>query len=353
MPVRLKDIADDLGVSVVTVSKVLRNHGDISRETRDRVLKRIKELNYQPNLAARALVTGRTHLIGLVVPDLVHQFFAQVAKGASHVLRKRGYSLIISSSEEDPALENEEISQLLSRRIDALIVASSHSTPAFLQQIEDAQIPYLLLDRKFSGCEACFVGIDDRKAGELATTHLIENGCQRIAYIGGKNVSTAINRLEGFRKAMAAHRLPIHEGQITCRSHFDDAADITGYKAMKTLLRRKPHPDGIFCYNDPVATGVMQAIIEAGLRIPEDIALIGCGNVRYASALRVPLSSVDQDCELMGEQAAAIALDLIAGKVVTPKTVLLEPRLIVRKSSVRPAANSNPVSKPNRAVVSK
>lgn len=331
----MKDIADDLGVSVVTVSKVLRNHSDISPETRERVLKRIKELNYQPNLAARALVTGRTHLIGFVVPDLVHQFFAQVAKGMSRTLRKHAYSLIMSSSEENPDLEKEEIAQLLARRIDALIIASAQSRPDGFRRIEDEKIPYLLVDRSFSGLHANFVGIDDKKAGVLATTHLIENGSRRIAFIGGKHVSTAVDRLEGYRAAMAAHQLPVYEGHVICRSHSDDAADETGYKAMQTLLRRTPRPDGVFCFNDPVATGVMQAIIDAGLNIPNDIALIGCGNVRYASALRVPLSSIDQDCELLGECAAKIALSLIAGERREPKAILLEPRLIVRESSKR------------------
>jgi LacI family transcriptional regulator len=333
----MKDIADDLGVSVVTVSKVLRNHSDISPETRQRVLRRIKELNYQPNLAARALVTGRSHLIGLVVPDLVHQFFAQVAKGASRVLRKHGYSLIISSSEEKAELEKEEIGQLLARRIDALIIASTQSRPDTFRQINEQEIPYVLLDRRFSGLSANFVGIDDRNAGVLATNHLIETGCRRIAYIGGKRVSTAVDRLEGFRTAMGAHKLPIHPGYVVCRSHSDDAADVTGYKAMQHLLRLNPRPDGVFCYNDPVATGVMQAIIDAGLRIPVDMALIGCGNVRYASALRVPLSSVDQDCELLGERAAKIALGLIAGHEGQPQAVLLEPRLIIRESTSRSA----------------
>jgi LacI family transcriptional regulator len=134
---------------------------------------------------------------------------------------------------------------------------------------------------------------------------------------------------------MAAHKIPIHESYVVCRSHSDDAADVTGYKAMQTLLRRMPRPDGVFCFNDPVATGVMQAIIDAGLNIPGDIALIGCGNVRYASALRVPLSSIDQDCELLGEHAAKIALGLIAGDDHGTKAILLEPRLIVRESSKR------------------
>ena len=125
MPVRMKDIARDLGVSVVTVSKVLRNHSDIGEETRERVLKRMKELNYRPNLAARALVTGHSLTMGLVVPDLVHPFFAEVAKGISRTLRKKGYSLLISSSEEDAELEQQEIEQLLARRVDALVVASA------------------------------------------------------------------------------------------------------------------------------------------------------------------------------------------------------------------------------------
>src|SRR3982751_4098285 len=125
MSVRLKDIAQDLNVSVVTVSKVLRDHPDISPETRERVLKRMKELNYRPNLAARALVTGRTYAIGLIVPDLVHPFFGEVAKALSSVLRAKSYSLVLSSSEDDSKLELQEIEQLLSRRVDVLIVAST------------------------------------------------------------------------------------------------------------------------------------------------------------------------------------------------------------------------------------
>src|ERR1041385_7234418 len=125
MTVRLKDIAEDLNVSVVTVSKVLRKHRDIGPETRNRVLQLMKELNYRPNLAARALVTGRTHAIGLVVPDLVHPFFGQVAKALAGILRGKGYSLVLSSSDDDPELEQEEIDQLLARRVDVLVVASA------------------------------------------------------------------------------------------------------------------------------------------------------------------------------------------------------------------------------------
>src|SRR5689334_23514098 len=165
MAVRMKDIARDLGVSVVTVSKVLRNHTDISEETRERVLARMKELDYRPNLAARSLVTGRTYLVGLVVPDLLHPFFAEIAKSLSDVLRESGYYLIISSSEEDPNLEEEEINHLLARRLDTLVIASCRSTVDLFFRIEKQQTPYVLIDRSLPGLSANFVGVDDEAVG--------------------------------------------------------------------------------------------------------------------------------------------------------------------------------------------
>lgn len=339
MAVRLKDIARDLGVSVVTVSKVLRNHDDISTETRDRVLKRIKELNYQPNLAARALVTGRSHLVGLIVPDLVHPFFAELAKGISSVLRSKGYGLVIASSEEDPDLEKQEIGQMLARRLDVLLVASTQWTVESFRKIEEQQRPYVLVDRKFTGLAANFVGSDDLEIGRVATQHLLKNGCKRIAYLGGDHVSTAMERLEGYRSALAGAGLALPADYILRRSNFDDAGEVTGYKAAKELLALPERPDAIFCSNDPIAIGTMSAILDAGLRIPEDICIVGVGNFRYASLLRVPLSSVDQDNLLLGTRAAELALSLVYSKgTVRPKQVTIPPRLIVRESSLRNGA---------------
>jgi LacI family transcriptional regulator len=336
MPVRMKDIARDLGVSVVTVSKVLRNHTDIGEETRQRVLKRVRDLHFQPNLTARALVTGRTYTVGLVVPDLVHPFFAEVAKGLSSVLRKSGYSLIITSSEEDPDLEAQEIDRLLARRLDAIIVASAQWTVASFRLIEEQKTPYILVDRQFAGLPANFVGVDDELVGELATDHLIAVGCRRIAHIRGPEVSTALGRLAGYRRALArddlrppAHYVP--EGMAG-----DDETEVRGRAAMQKLLQLDPPPDGVFCYNDPTAVGAMSAILAAGLRIPEDIAVIGCGNVHYDASLRVPLSSIDQRSAVMGEQAAKLALSLIGAKAsAKPKSIILEPKLVPRASTAR------------------
>jgi LacI family transcriptional regulator len=341
MTARLKDIANDLSVSVVTVSKVLRDHPDISPETKERVLRRMKELNYRPNLAARALVTGRTFNIGLVVPDLVHPFFSQVAKGLSGELRKNGYNLVISSSEEDPAVEQQEIEQLLSRRVDALIVASSQRTSEGFRRVQEQNTPYILIDRRFAGLGANFVGVDDWVIGDIATEHLIEIGCKRLAHIAGPAVSTAVGRAEGYRRTLLRHQIQPIPNDIITGEHGDDASDVSGYEAMTELLKMDPRPDGVFCYNDPTAMGAMKAILEAGLRVPEDIAIIGCGNVHYADFLRVPLTSIDQDCEKIGSRAAELAVSIVTSKGTgRPKSVLLEPRLIVRRSTQRIASAS-------------
>jgi LacI family transcriptional regulator len=336
MATRLKDIARDLGVSVVTVSKVLRNHEDISAETRDRVLKRINELNYHPNLAARALVTGRSHLMGLIVPDLVHPFFAELAKGLSSVLSAKGYGLVIASSEEDPGLEKQEIGQMLARRLDVLLIASTQWTVESFRKIEEQQRPYVLVDRKFTGLPANFVGTDDLAIGRMATEHLLQNGCRRIAYVGGQHVSTAVERLEGYRGALASAGLSISSDYTLCQPHSDDSADVTGYRATKQLLDLPMKPDGIFCNNDPIALGAMQAILHAGLKIPEDVAIIGAGNVPYAAALRVPLSTIDQDSISLGRQSAELALSLVQAKSTPPpKQIVIQPKLVVRQSSTR------------------
>jgi LacI family transcriptional regulator len=169
VPVRLKDIARDLGVSVVTVSKVLRGNSDISSDTRKRVLKRMQELNYRPNMMARGLASGRTYTVGLVVPDLVQPYFAELARSISSTLRTANRALILTSSEDDPEIERNEIRTLLSRGIDVLLIASCQQNLKNFYELGDQRTPYILLDRNFPHLDANFVGIDDFRAGELAT----------------------------------------------------------------------------------------------------------------------------------------------------------------------------------------
>jgi LacI family transcriptional regulator len=334
MAVRLKDIARDLGVSLVTVSKVLRGNPDIGEATRQRVLKRMKELNYQPNMMARGLASGRTHAVGLVVPDLVHPFFAEFAKSLGGVLRNSKRALILASSEEDPEVERQEIRTLLSRGVDVLLIASCQANLRNFYELGDERTPYLLFDRNFPHLAAHFVGTDDVQVGEMATRHLIEIGRKNIAHIGGKNTSPSFDRLRGYRCALAAASFAAPENRVVVCDRTEESGDVAGFEAMQKLLKLKPRPDAVFCYNDLTAIGAIEATLQAGLRVPEDVAIIGCGNLRYAKYMRVPLSSIDHGTAELGRLAGELALDLSAKPEQDPRSVLLPSTLVARESTI-------------------
>jgi len=334
MAVRLKDIAEDLGVSTVTVSKVLRGGMDISERTRARVLKRMRELNYQPNMQARGLASGRTFTAGLIVPDLVHPFFGEFARSLAVTLRESGLALMLASSEEDPELEQQEVRTLLQRGVDVLLVASCQRLDDKKPFFGDGSKPFVLVDRNFKKLGASFVGSDDIKVGEIATRHLISLGRRRIAHIASEGMSPSADRLRGYTRALAAAKVSVPKNYVVSCNRIEERGDAAGYQAMQELLARQPRPDAVFCYNDLSAIGAMKATLEAGLRIPEDIAFVGCGNLRYAEYLKVPLSSVDQAPLRMGAAAAKLALELANSPDQSPRSLLLEPKLIVRRSSV-------------------
>lgn len=333
----MKDIAQDLKVSVITVSKVLRNHSDISPETRERVLKRMRELNYQPNRAARSLVTGRSFTIGLVVPDLEHPFFGEIAKSIARTIRARDYGLVIASSEEDPVLETREVENLLSRQIDALVLASTQTSAqsAVFERLAQAGVPYVLIDRRFPGLAANYVGVDDMEIGRIATEHLIGLGFRRIAHLRGPEVSTGTGRVRGYREALAQHGIAVPLDYVVELQAGDDRSEDHGLEATRRLLQVQPRPEAVFCYNDEVAIGALRAIGEAGLDVPSDIAVIGVDNIRYADLLRVPLTSIDQKSYQIGERAAELALTLIDAKSpVKAREIILPIELVARHSTV-------------------
>jgi LacI family transcriptional regulator len=334
MVTRLKDIADELGVSVVTVSRALRDRPDIAKETKAKILERVKQLNYRPNLMARSLVTGRSSLIGLVVPDLIHPFFAEIAKGLAAALRKKNYFLIVSSSDSDPQLEQDEIEHMLAHHLDCFVVASCQKDPESLLKIGQAGVPLVLIDRSFQGFSSNFVGVNDYRAGELATGHLIAQGCKRIAHIRGPMTNVGNRRAEGYRDTLRKHGLPTPEKSIVaCGEASDSDGETRGKKAMDELLALKPRPDAVFCFNDTVAVGAMVRTIQAGLRIPRDMAIVGCGNFHYSSQLHVPLSSVDQKSKEIGERTAKMIATLLDKTSARTRSIILEPELIVRDSS--------------------
>jgi LacI family transcriptional regulator len=329
----MKDIARDLGVSVVTVSKVLRGNADVGEATRKRVLKRMKELNYQPNIMARGLASGRTYTVGLVVPDLVHPFFAEFAKSLGGALRESDRALILASSEEDPDVERQEIRTLLNRGVDVLMIASCQANLRNFYELGHNQTPYILFDRNFPHLAANFVGSDDVLVGKMATQHLIDLGRNRIAHIGGRNSSPSLDRLRGYRNTLYAAGLPERDGYVVSWERVEESGDRIGYMLMQDLLKLDPLPDAVFCYNDLTAVGAIDATLKAGLRVPEDIAFIGCGNLRYANYLRVPLSSIDHGTQELGRAAGALALELSAKPDQEPRTILLPPMLVQRAST--------------------
>jgi LacI family transcriptional regulator len=336
MAVTMQDIARDVGVSVVTVSKVLRNKGEISVATRNRVLRRAKELNYQTNWIARSLVTRRTFTIGLLLPDFTHPFFAEIAKAVAETVRPHGYHVIISYFEENPELERSEAESLLARQVDGLIMASAQPGAKAFADMQKRKVPFVLIDRPIGGVQASFVGVDNQAIGQLATAHLIERGCRRIAHLRGPGIGIATGRMQGYRSTLAKHKLAFCAGYVLDAGYQDH----TGHQAMLQLLRKKPMPDGVFCYNDPVAIGAMRAISEAGLRVPEDIAIVGAGNVHYSDFLAVPLTTVDQGTSEIGKRAANLLLESIDSKrALRPRKVLIVPKLVVRQSTRRSSAD--------------
>ncbi|MGA8036829.1 MAG: LacI family DNA-binding transcriptional regulator [Candidatus Acidiferrales bacterium] len=336
MPFRIKDIARDLGVSVLTMSKILRNQSGVGDSTRQRVLSRLRELKYEPNLAAQRPLRAPRYLAGLVVPDLLHPFFAEIGTSLSRALRQHACGLIVASTEEDPDLEEQLIGQLLARGLDMLFVAPCRPNLGLFQHVERKGTPYVLIDRTIPGLSANYVGVDDRAAGFLATKHLIEIGCRRIAHIQGPATSPGLQRAEGYRNALAKYDIKFRDSFQISQPKGDVETKQQGVDGMEGLLTLQPVPDGVFCFNDPIAMGAMNAALYHGLRIPSDIAIIGCGNLHYDDSLRIPLSSINQNSRLIGEQAARLAFRIIHSPAkLPPKRLVLEPELVVRLSTER------------------
>ena len=325
----MKDIAKDLGISPMAVSKALRNHKDISSETRERVLRRAAELNYRVDPVARSMVTGKSFLVGLVVPDLMQSFYAEIAAAISATLAPAGYHVVISNTGEDAQEEIANLELLVARRVDGFIIASAQRNNRVLQRLTT---PYVLVDRMFTGLKANHVGANNEQIGLLATQHLIQQGCRRIAHLRGQQHSTGNARWSGYRQALKKHRRRIDDALVIEAGHDDRA----GFEAMQRLLALKQPPDGVFCFNDPVAIGAMRAILQAGLQVPRDIALIGVANMHYSDMLTVPLSTIDQGTAEAGRLAAERLLAcMTAARKLTPQVMLIPPKLVVRASSLR------------------
>lgn len=333
----MKRIAAELGVSITTVSKVLNNREDIGHATRARVLAKVAELGYQPNAVARSLTLRRTHTLGVVIPDLMHSFFVEIVAGLESVVSARGYGLLLCSSNEDPAKERAELEMLRQRQVDGIILASVNATgnTDLLQRLESLGIGLVMIDRDDHPAVRCDrVITDDVEVGRLATAHLIEQGRKAIGHIMGPPIAHSKRRAGGYRVALKEHGVRIKPERMV-RGGF---METDGTRAMKRLLGLTPRVDAVFAANDPSAIGAMKAIWKAGLRVPDDIAIVGAGEITLGDLLRVPLTTVSWSRDDQGRQAAELLLDRIGP---TPsdrfRSVVIPPQLIVRGSSGKPA----------------
>lgn len=328
----MKRIAGQLGVSITTVSKVLNNHADISEATRARVMAKVAELGYQPNAVARSLTLRSTKTIGIVIPDLMHSFFVEIISGLETVASAKGYGLLLCSSNEDPRKERAELDMLRQRQVDGIILASANAAgnTDLLQRLSALGIGIVMIDRDDHPDVRCDrVLTDDHEVGRLATAHLVSHGRQAIAHIAGPPIVHAKRRADGYTTAL-------RDGGVTMRPEWlvrGGFKEADGYKAMKKLLALRPKIDAVFAANDPAAIGAMKAVWEAGLRVPEDIAIVGAGNIAWSDMLRVPLTTVSWSREEQGRQAA----DLILGRIGPrpgPKIrrIVIPPQLVVRSS---------------------
>ncbi len=334
MTVRLKDIASDLNLSKMTISKVLRGQTDISAATKARVLQRMKELNYRPNIAASSLRTGNTFSIGLVIPSLGDPFFAEVAKGLAQTIRAKGYGLLISSADEDPEIERHEIELQLSRQVNALVVASVQESPEFFTALGTQRAPVILIDRKLPSFASPFVGIRDQEIGYVAAAHLIQTGCTKPAYLRGPRTAAADLRYSGYRAALQEFNIPFRPGLIIEATEIDKHEYRRGYDAMCRLLSARVRPDGVMCYSDLLAIGVIDAALDKGLRVPDDVAVVGCGNLPSTREMKVPLSTVDLSGLELGQRTAKLILRALSADGVAPnRDLMLSPKMIVRRSS--------------------
>jgi LacI family transcriptional regulator len=331
MPVTLADIARELGVSKMTVSRAINNNPLISSETRQRVLELARRMNYQPNQHARALATNRSYLIGIIIPDIMNLYFAEVIRAIETIARPAGFQLLICVTDEDATRELEEVEALL-QRTDGLIINSVFpptETKTYRKMVKDgARIVFV--DRTLENLRCPSVATDNFKVGLLATEHLISLGHRRLGHLRGDSSSVSAERYEGYRRALAKRKLPYDKTLVRSCGLLESE----GYEAMRNWLAEGNAPDAIFVVNDPAAIGVMRALDEAGLQAGKDVALVGAGNIHYGAMLRVPLTTVSWSKTEMGRIVARLLIELIEDKAPSTRAqrVVLEPELLVRDS---------------------
>ncbi len=346
----MKDVAARLGVSVTTISKVLNNHADIGEATRQRVLAKVEELGYRRNAAACSLTLRRTHTLGVVVSDLMHSFFVEVVSAIEQTLIRQGYGILLCNLGEDPSKERWQLEMLLDRQVDGVILASTNAQKNgdLLRHLQRQGKGLVLVDRDdYQGLRCHRVVTDDELVGRLATSHLAGLGHRHIAHLSGPRLVHARRRHRGYLSAMRHAGLAVDESWVVEAGFFEK----DGYDATVRLLAQAPEVTALFAVNDPAAIGAMRAAWELGRRTPDDLAIVGAGDIAYGDMLRVPLTTVTWSRQDLGGEAARLMLDQIEAHPDGPFTrVVIPPSLRIR-ASCGEAVRTRTAGIPTRSVM--
>ncbi|MNK63670.1 Catabolite control protein A [compost metagenome] len=332
------DISKKLNVSVATVSRALNNHPRISQATKELVVNTAKEMDYKQNNLAKALKSGETKTVGVIVPYINTNFFSSVIRGIEEELSPHGYRVIICQSHDDATVEKKQLNTLLHTQVDCIFISISKNTSdvEYLKKVvSTTNTPIIFFDRKKDVPGISTITIDDHKGAYLATEHLINEGYKNIYHFSGdQNLEIYQNRLSGYKSALTAYKLPvIEENIINTGSSIEE-----GIHAMKSVWKRKIKPDAIFSASDFTALGVCKEIKNIGLQMPKDIGVIGFSNEPFTQFMELSISSVDQTPVMMGKVSGNVFLESIKDNfsgITIEKKLVLSPMLCVRQSSKR------------------
>jgi len=330
MPVTLHELAKAADVSISTVSRSLTNSTHpVKEETRQKILNLAHELNYRPNLVARSLRTDQTCMVGIVADNICSPFSPMIIRGIQDQLKKEGYFGIIINTDWDPQLEMEAIHELISHSIDGIIFVESwlrETNP----NLELVNKPYVFVHRLFGASYQYTVGPDEHYGAWLSVTHLLKLGHRRIGYINGPDGWYAsTERLVGYQEALASYGISYNPALV----ERGDWEVQSGYSSTHKLLKLSKPPDAIFAANDLMALGAIYAVQEAGLRVPEDIAVSGYDDREIASIVRPTITTVTLPCYDMGQASAQMLLKLVSGNSDPIEPVRIKGKLVIRESS--------------------
>jgi len=325
----LKDISELAGVAPITVSRVINNDKYVKAETREKILRIIREKGYHPNFAARSLVLKKTKIIGLMVADLENPFFSRLTRGVIQTAENNGYNIITCESKFDNSIGKKYLNMLMDKGIDGLLLANMNVSTDTINDLRRRRIPFVLLTCRMEMPDVNYAIADDYQGGRLAADYIIKLGHKNIAFLKGPDISSSNERFLAYKREMEKNNLEIKDYFIS----EEVINQYGGYKVTTKLLKEHKDITAIIAINDFVAIGALEAILDLGLSVPENVSLIGYDNINFTKLLKVPLTTINYPKYRCGVAGTKMLLNMLNSKKLNFKErVILKNKLIVRKS---------------------